>query len=48
MSADPQTVTLYDPIQDAPVEMHVLKKDKDQLEVELPVVDYPRLLTINP
>jgi hypothetical protein len=41
------TVTLYDPIQDAPVEVKVLKKDKDKLEVEVPVVDYPRLLTMS-
>ncbi len=39
-------VCLYDPITDRPIEASLIRQDNGLVEVELPTVDTPRLLTI--
>jgi hypothetical protein len=42
----PGAIELYDPIRDARVDVQILGKSAGELELELPVTDTPRLLTI--
>jgi len=39
-------ITLYDPLQDRSIEARILRREGASLEVEIPIVDYPRLLTV--
>ncbi|GBC99044.1 hypothetical protein HRbin17_01565 [bacterium HR17] len=43
----PERVHLYDPLTDKTVPITVLRRGKDNLAVEMAVVDYPRLLVVD-
>jgi len=44
----PGGVKLYDPLADAPVDLRVVRRGDGEVTVELPTVDTPRLLTLEP
>lgn len=42
----PESIGFYDPVRDTPINVQILGRSSGDLELELPVTDTPRLLTI--